>query len=87
MLASAYWDRLGGGGGTNIERVLARIPSKKTFVFKFKDYHGYYMIVVMRREFDCYGRIIVSAPRSLVVHSRALLLIAITSLGNKTLVS
>lgn len=45
------------------------------------------MVVVMRCEFDGYDRIIVSAPRLLVEHSRALLLIAITSLGNKVLVS
>lgn len=45
------------------------------------------MVVVMRREFDRYDRIIVSAPCLLVEHPRALLLIAITSLGNKNSIS
>lgn len=77
----------GGGGSTHIERVLTGKPSQKTFIPEFKDYHGHYMVVVMGREFDCYGRIIVSAPCLLIEHPRALLLIAVTSLGNKNFIS
>lgn len=45
------------------------------------------MVVVMGREFDCYDRIIVSAPRLLIEHPRALLFIAITSLENGNSIS
>lgn len=41
------------------------------------------MVIMVRCELDRNSRVIGSAPRFLIVHSRALLLVAITSLGGK----